>query len=149
MRASKPKAYERGMSSTTIKKRSIIIDGRHTRISLEDAFWTSLRHIAHERDQFISHLIAEIDGARQNENLCSTIRIFVLHYYHDKLARHRLMVVLPTPPPKGRRRSKITYGIHSFGTAMLIIYPASCPSGCLPPLPCSASRAIQPCSVVF
>ena len=95
------------MTSTTIKKRSIIIDGRHTSISLEDAFWTSLLHIAHERDQFISHLIAEIDGARQDENLCSAIRIFVLHYYHDKLARHGLMILLPRPPRKGRRRSKI------------------------------------------
>ena len=75
------------MPSTTVKKRSIAIDGHRTSISLEDEFWTSFKNIAYERDRRISRLITEINGARQNENLSSAIRLFVLRFYRDKLDR--------------------------------------------------------------
>jgi predicted DNA-binding ribbon-helix-helix protein len=81
---------------STIRKRSIKLAGHKTTVSLEDEFWTSLKDIAQERDQYISDLIAEIDGARQDENLSSTIRMFILHYYRDKLDRQEQVVVPPT-----------------------------------------------------
>jgi predicted DNA-binding ribbon-helix-helix protein len=54
---------------------------RQTSISLEDAFWTSLRQIARGRQMTISDLIASLDGARENSNLSSAIRVFILYHY--------------------------------------------------------------------
>jgi predicted DNA-binding ribbon-helix-helix protein len=64
-----------------IAKRSIVIDGHKTSVSLEDAFWTTLKDIAHERGQTLSQLIAAIDKDRQQGNLSSAIRLFVLARY--------------------------------------------------------------------
>ena len=67
--------------SSTVKKRSIIIDGHKTSISLEDNFWTSLKHIARARRTTVSDVIASLDAARENGNLSSAIRVFVLAHY--------------------------------------------------------------------
>jgi len=67
--------------SSTVKKRSIIIGGHKTSISLEDNFWTSLKHIACARRTTVSNVIASLDGARENGNLSSAIRVFVLAHY--------------------------------------------------------------------
>jgi predicted DNA-binding ribbon-helix-helix protein len=61
-----------------IIKRSIVVDGHKTSVSLEDAFWKSLRQIAAMRGETLSHLIASIDANRQFANLSSAIRLFVL-----------------------------------------------------------------------
>jgi predicted DNA-binding ribbon-helix-helix protein len=66
-------------------KRSILINGQKTSISLEDAFWSTLKDIAHERRVSLSHLIASIDANRQS-NLSSSIRLFVLEFYKDRVA---------------------------------------------------------------
>jgi predicted DNA-binding ribbon-helix-helix protein len=70
-----------------IIKRSIVIDGHKTSVSLEDEFWKSLRQIAHGRDETLSRLIASIDANRQFANLSSAIRLFVLEFYRDQLQR--------------------------------------------------------------
>jgi predicted DNA-binding ribbon-helix-helix protein len=64
-------------------KRSVTVAGHRTSITLEAAFWDSLRDIAAGRDQSVSSLIAEIDK-QQPENLSSAIRVFVLGYYKAK-----------------------------------------------------------------
>ena len=64
-----------------IAKRSIVIEGHKTSVSLEDAFWTTLKDIAHERGQTLSQLIAAIDKDRHEGNLSSAIRLFVLARY--------------------------------------------------------------------
>jgi predicted DNA-binding ribbon-helix-helix protein len=67
-----------------IAKRSIVIAGHKTSVSLEDAFWQGLRTIAKARGQTLSQLIASIDSDRQydgNGNLSSAIRLFVLGFY--------------------------------------------------------------------
>ena len=61
-----------------IAKRSIMIDHHKTSVSLEDGFWTSLKEIARERNQTLSHLVAAIDADRQHGDLSSAIRLFVL-----------------------------------------------------------------------
>jgi predicted DNA-binding ribbon-helix-helix protein len=66
-----------------IAKRSIVIDGHKTSVSLEDAFWTTLKEIAHERGVTLSQLIAAIDRERQQGNLSSAIRLFVLGRYRS------------------------------------------------------------------
>ena len=61
-----------------IVKRSIVISGHKTSVSLEDAFWSGLREIAHGERTTISKVVATIDRARQHSNLSSAIRLFVL-----------------------------------------------------------------------
>jgi len=62
-------------------KRAIVIAGRNTSISLEDAFWSGLKEIASNRGLTISALVASIDSDRTNANLSSAIRLFVLNHY--------------------------------------------------------------------
>ncbi len=75
------------MKSPVIK-RSIVIAGHKTSVSIEDAFWTALKEIAQARRQSLAELIASIDGARQTGrrggNLSSAIRVFVLDYYRGR-----------------------------------------------------------------
>ena len=61
-----------------VVKRSIVIDGHKTSVSLEDAFWTGLREIAQAQHATLSTLVGEIDRTRQQGNLSSAIRLFVL-----------------------------------------------------------------------
>jgi len=67
-----------------VSKRSIIIAGHKTSVSLEDEFWNSLKDIAVERSVTVAALVAEIDGNRQHANLSSAIRLFVLGVYRDE-----------------------------------------------------------------
>ena len=70
------------MKSQVIK-RSIVIAGHKTSVSLEDAFWRGLKDIAHERDMTLSELVALIDTERHHGNLSSAIRLFVLDHYRS------------------------------------------------------------------
>ena len=69
---------------SSVSKRSIVIAGHKTSVSLEDAFWDSLKEIAHERNVTLGKLVATIDGNRQHANLSSAIRLFVLGVYRDQ-----------------------------------------------------------------
>ena len=69
------------MKSSPVVKHSVSLDGRKTSISLEEAFWSSLKEIASERDKSLSHLIASINAKRQFANLSSALRLLVLEYY--------------------------------------------------------------------
>jgi len=71
------------MTSPVIK-RSIMLAGHKTSVSLEDAFWQSLKEIAHGRDMSGSALIAAIDAQRGDGNLSSAIRLFVLDHYRSR-----------------------------------------------------------------
>jgi predicted DNA-binding ribbon-helix-helix protein len=64
-------------------KRSIVIGGHKTSVSIEDEFWDSLKEIARERDTTLMELVAAIDGDREHANLSSAIRLFVLGFYRD------------------------------------------------------------------
>ena len=64
-----------------VVKRSIVITGHKTSVSLEDAFWSGLKDIANSRNMTLSELVATIDTDRRQGNLSSAIRLFVLDYY--------------------------------------------------------------------
>ena len=68
------------MKSPVIK-RSIVIAGHKTSVSLEDAFWRGLKDIAGGRRTTLSDLVASIDSGRRHGNLSSAIRLFVLDYF--------------------------------------------------------------------
>ena len=73
-----------GVMNSLIMKRSIVLAGRKTSISLEDAFWRSLKEIARDRGVRASALIAAIDSGREYSNLSSHIRIFVINFYRGQ-----------------------------------------------------------------
>ena len=64
-----------------VVKRSIVIAGHKTSVSLEDAFWKGLKEIATGREVTLSDLVASIDTDRRHGNLSSAIRLFVLYHY--------------------------------------------------------------------
>jgi predicted DNA-binding ribbon-helix-helix protein len=72
------------VSQPGIVKRSLMIAGHRTSISLEDVFWQGLKDIAAERKMTVPALVAEIDAARPRVNLSSAIRVYV---YGDALRR--------------------------------------------------------------
>jgi predicted DNA-binding ribbon-helix-helix protein len=78
-------AHLRGEAvKSSVLKCSIVIAGHKTSVSLEDAFWDSLKEIAVERDMTLADLVASIDANRNHSNLSSAIRLFVLGVYRDQ-----------------------------------------------------------------
>ena len=73
------------MKKSSVIKRSIVIAGHKTSVSLEDEFWNSLNEIAHERNVTLGELIRTIDANRNHANLSSAIRLFVLGVYRDQI----------------------------------------------------------------
>jgi predicted DNA-binding ribbon-helix-helix protein len=67
--------------SSAVVKRSIVIAGHRTSISLEDSFWKALKQIAKQRGETLSDIVAAIDDKRDGGNLSSAIRVFVLDHY--------------------------------------------------------------------
>ncbi len=67
-------------STARVVKRSIVIAGHRTSVSLEDAFWRALKVIAAETGLSIARLVLQIDAARGEANLSSAIRVFVLDH---------------------------------------------------------------------
>ena len=67
-----------------VVKRSIVIAGHKTSVSLEDAFWKCLKDIAAAREITLSDLVASIDTDRRHGNLSSAIRLFVLDHYRGQ-----------------------------------------------------------------
>jgi predicted DNA-binding ribbon-helix-helix protein len=67
-------------------KRSIVIAGHKTSVSLENEFWESLKEIAGQRGATLAEMVAAIDANRKHANLSSAIRLFVLGVYRDQNA---------------------------------------------------------------
>jgi predicted DNA-binding ribbon-helix-helix protein len=68
-----------------VVKRSIVIAGHKTSVSLEDAFWRGLKDIAAHRHKTLSDLVGALDAERQQGNLSSAIRLFVLDHYQARM----------------------------------------------------------------
>jgi predicted DNA-binding ribbon-helix-helix protein len=84
--ASSNRYWKVGPVKSTILKRSIVVTGHKTSVSLEDAFWNDLKRIASQRKETLSHLIEQIDTRRDRGNLSSAIRLFVLDFYLAQIA---------------------------------------------------------------
>jgi predicted DNA-binding ribbon-helix-helix protein len=69
-----------------VVKRSTVVAGHKTSVTLEDAFWNGLKEIASERNITLSDLVTAVDSERRQDNLSSVIRLFVLDFYRNKLA---------------------------------------------------------------
>jgi predicted DNA-binding ribbon-helix-helix protein len=73
---------------SSVVKRSVIIAGHKTSVSLEDAFWRSLKEIATNSRVTLSDLVASIDSQRHHGNLSSALRLFVLGHYQARSNGH-------------------------------------------------------------
>lgn len=71
---------------STVMKRSVVLAGHKTSVSLEDAFWEGLKDIAKIKRETVSELIGDIDIDRRHANLSSAIRLFVLNHYQAQAA---------------------------------------------------------------
>ncbi len=66
-----------------LKKRSVVIAGHKTSVSLEDAFWQALKRLAAERGVSVNDLVAEIDR-RRSGSLSGAIRVTVLEWLQSR-----------------------------------------------------------------
>ena len=69
-----------------VVKRSIVVVGHKTSVSLEDQFWEGLRVIAKDQRKTLSDLVGSIDTDRKHGNLSSALRLFVLDHYQKRAA---------------------------------------------------------------
>jgi len=74
---------EDAMKSSVIK-RTVMVGGHKTSISLEDEFWSGLKEIAQAQGASLAQILAEIDTTREQKNLSSAIRLFVLSHVRDQ-----------------------------------------------------------------
>lgn len=71
-----------------VVKRSIVIAGHKTSVSLEDPFWSELKEIAERQRVTLSTMVGDIDTQRRQGNLSSAIRLFVLDQVRNHAAGH-------------------------------------------------------------
>jgi len=71
------------MKSAVIK-RSVVVNGRKTSVSLENEFWDALRQVAKQSKLSVASLLVEIERSRTTINLSSAIRIFLLNYFRTQ-----------------------------------------------------------------
>ena len=72
---------------SAITKRSVVIGGHKTSVSLEEPFWTAVREIAGSQQMTVSSLLRQIDLERHSANLSSAIRVYVLENALAQAAR--------------------------------------------------------------
>ena len=84
---------------SVVVKRTVIVAGQKTSVSLEHAFWRGLKEVAAWRDMSLTDLLDSIDSERRDEDLSSAIRLAVLNFYRHQLfaADHLLRSVAPLP----------------------------------------------------
>jgi predicted DNA-binding ribbon-helix-helix protein len=86
---------------SSVVKRSVVIAGHKTSVSLEDTFWKAFKEIAEQRNMTSSELAATISGERQNGNLSSAIRLFVLEFVRNQLSKEQAERGLTTEDAAG------------------------------------------------
>ena len=84
--------------TSPVVKRSVVIEGHKTSVSLEDAFWKGLKEITSNCRLTLSEVVGKIDATRQHRNLSSAIRLFVLDHYRNKIG-----AALGTRSPDGQQ----------------------------------------------
>ena len=82
-----------------VVKRSIVLAGHKTSVSLEDEFWNALKKIASDRHVTLSEVVGDIAAQRQHGNFSSALRLFVLEYYRGKAAERPSEMLDQQAPP--------------------------------------------------
>lgn len=71
---------------SAIIKRSVVLDGHKTSVSLENEFWEGLREIAEAQKTNLSNLVRQVDRDRNGGNLSSAIRVYVFKHFRGDYA---------------------------------------------------------------
>jgi len=71
-----------------IQRRSVVVSGHRTSVSVENEFWDEIAAIAAQRGMSLNALISEIDRDRDG-NLSSAVRLYVLRMLKTKVAPER------------------------------------------------------------
>jgi predicted DNA-binding ribbon-helix-helix protein len=71
---------KRAIKSLVVKQ-SVSINGHHSSISIEGAFWNALKEIAVSQNISANALVSKIDSERDATNLSSAIRVSVVEHY--------------------------------------------------------------------
>ena len=74
---------EEATVKSSVIKRSVVIGGHKTTISLEEQFWSILKEIAQAQGATLAQTLTEIDKTREHTNRSSAIRLFVLGHVRD------------------------------------------------------------------
>lgn len=69
------------------RKRSLVIAGHSTSVSLEEPFWESLREIAAGQGRSVAALVGEVDQQRGAVNLSAALRLHALAHYRNRAGR--------------------------------------------------------------
>lgn len=92
-----------------IIKRSVVIHGHKTSVSLEQPFWDAFRDLAENEHISTSALLRKVDAERDHANLSSAIRVFVLR-------RVREMADARVPQHDGQRAGDGWWATSQLGT---------------------------------
>jgi predicted DNA-binding ribbon-helix-helix protein len=76
-----PMRGKRSLGKSRVLKRTVVVDGSKTSVSVEEPFWTAFKEIAAIKEVPIYALVSEIANAEGTVNLSSGIRVFVLNHY--------------------------------------------------------------------
>jgi len=88
----------------SIQKRSVIISGHRTSVSLEPEFWAALKDIAQSRDRSINELVTEVDKQRRG-NLSSALRVYVLTDLQGRLGASAPGQAQPSPEEEAQGKA--------------------------------------------
>jgi predicted DNA-binding ribbon-helix-helix protein len=80
----KTKAPAAPSQKSRVPKRTIMLDGNKTGISLEDDFWNALQEISAAQGVRPSKLVTTINHGSEHANLSSAVRSYVLNYYRSR-----------------------------------------------------------------
>jgi predicted DNA-binding ribbon-helix-helix protein len=72
-----------------IVKRSVVIAGHRTSVSLEEPFWRLLKSLAAREGLSVAAMIGRIDSERRGVNLSSAIRVALLE---DMMQRSEISI---------------------------------------------------------
>jgi predicted DNA-binding ribbon-helix-helix protein len=107
-----PKADLSEVIGLPVKKRSVVIYGHKTSLSIEDPFWSAYRQLADQRGISMSDLLQTIDGElTRKQNFSSGCRLYVLATYKALIEQQaRTILKLEQEIDQLRGKGGITVG---------------------------------------
>jgi predicted DNA-binding ribbon-helix-helix protein len=81
-----PKRRKGPFGGSLVLRRTIVLNGHRTSVTLENDFWDALKEFAAAQGTLVGQLIATIDKERPtgSTNLSSAIRLFLFNYYRRR-----------------------------------------------------------------
>ena len=67
--------------------RNIVVAGHRTSVRLEPTMWEALHEITHQRQTNLNELVTEIDRRRDASSLTAAIRVYIVDFYRNAVAR--------------------------------------------------------------